>query len=216
MCLGGNLRLAGKGAVDGEAHAHDVLDEPTVHLLLVLLKPVVLAKVHTGGVAHPRHAGIVGGAAYLRAAATERGKEARAQLLARVVFHLLDEGVYGVPARHALGLVGGDELQVRPVAEHHRVLGIRDGVARAAEVLGQLALAHHVVDAVLQQRTLPAADAHHPCKRCLDVGPHVGHQCHVGLVNEERQLAWHVVHHADDAGCHDALGLARCPPQLGI
>ena len=148
--------LAVERLVDGERHGGYLVDEPAVHLVLVLLKPVVFAQIHPGGVAHARHALIVGRPPDVCRTATQRRKQARFEFLAAIVFHLLHEGMYGIAACHTLGLVGRHELQVRPVAEDNRVLGIGNGIARSAEVGGQFRLAHHIVDTVLQHCTLLA------------------------------------------------------------
>ena len=205
-----------KALVDLQRDGSYLLYQLRVHLLLVVLEPVILAQIDTGGIADTRHALVVGGTAHVGWTTTEGRKESGLQLLATVVLHLLHEGVDGITTRHRLRLVAGHQLKVRPISENHAVLGIRHRVARAAEMGRKGALSHHVVDAVFQHRACLSVHHHLSGEVCLYVWPHVGHQCHVALVNEEGDLPRHVVGDTDQAWTRDALGLAHGTCALDI
>ena len=66
------------------------------------------------------------------------------------------------------------------------MLGIRYRVSRLAEMGRQRALPYHVIDAIFEHRALLTIHHNLAGEVCLDVRPDVGHQRHVGLVDQER------------------------------
>ena len=101
------------------------------------------------------------------------------------------------------------------------MLGIGYRVSRLTEVGRQRALPYHVIDAILEHGALLAVHHNLAGEVCLDVRPDVGHQRHVGLVNQERKLSRHIIGNTYQARTRHTFSLSSgtgnlCKKHVGV
>ena len=131
------------------------------------------------------------------------------------MFHLFNDGVDGRASGNGLRLIRTYQLDVMAIPENDTVFGVGYGISGLAEMRRELIFAHHIIDAILQHGAHLPTYGDFPGEISLKVGPYVRHQGNVGLMYQERQLAWHVIGHTDDARAGDTFRLTTRTCHLG-